>query len=177
MSKQNQTAPAVLTFDTVVELLSVLDGSNMPTTIDFRDGALRLKVQRGLPAGVHTVTQASEPVVAHAEVVQTSPAPAAPETAGGTSAASTPIDAAQSNGQAVESPIAGVFYHAPAPGEAPFVEVGTRVSADDVIGIVEVMKLMNTVRAGVSGVVTEVCSGDAELVEFGQALVRIDTEA
>ena len=72
------------------------------------------------------------------------------------------------------SPIAGVFYRAPGPDAPPFVEVGQRVAADDVIGIVEVMKLMNTVRAGVAGTVIEVCVGNAELVEFEQVLVRID---
>jgi acetyl-CoA carboxylase biotin carboxyl carrier protein len=73
----------------------------------------------------------------------------------------------------VPAPIAGVFYRAPRPDADPFVEVGTHVDADDVVGIVEVMKLMNTVRAGIAGVVTEIRAGNAELVEFGEVLMRI----
>jgi hypothetical protein len=58
-------------------------------------------------------------------------------------------------------------------GLIQFVEVGQAVDEDTVIGIVEVMKLMNTVRSGVTGVVTEVCADNAVLVEFGQPLVRV----
>ena len=57
----------------------------------------------------------------------------------------------------VESPLLGVFYRAPKPGEPPFVEVGAQVEADTVVAIIEVMKLMNSVRAGVKGEVIEIC--------------------
>jgi acetyl-CoA carboxylase biotin carboxyl carrier protein len=73
----------------------------------------------------------------------------------------------------VPAPIAGVCYRATSPDADPFVEVGQAVDEDTVIGIVEVMKLMNTVRSGVTGVVTEVCADNAVLVEFGQPLVRV----
>jgi acetyl-CoA carboxylase biotin carboxyl carrier protein len=85
-----------------------------------------------------------------------------------------PAGGATPQGEPVPSPIAGVFYRAPSPDAPPFVEVGQQVSADDVIGIVEVMKLMNTVRAGVAGTVVEICVDNAELVEFEQVLVRIE---
>lgn len=158
-----------LTFDTVVELLTMLDGAAMPTRIEFRDGPLRLKIERGMPAP-------AAPVVAAAPVPQvTTPAPvsAPAETPAPVAPAA---DAGEAPGEAVVAPIAGVFYRAPSPDAEPFVEVGRRVAADDVIGIVEVMKLMNTVRAGVAGTVIEVCAGNAELVEFGQVLVRIEPE-
>ena len=58
---------------------------------------------------------------------------------------------------AVRAPLPGTFYRAPRPGAAPFVEVGSRVSADTVVGIVETMKLMNSVHAGVAGTVAEIC--------------------
>lgn len=73
----------------------------------------------------------------------------------------------------VVSPLLGVFYRAPKPGEPPFVEVGQLVQEDTIIGIVEVMKLMNSVRAGVSGEVVVVHAANAEMVEFDQPLVRI----
>jgi acetyl-CoA carboxylase biotin carboxyl carrier protein len=75
----------------------------------------------------------------------------------------------------VRAPLLGTFYRAPKPGAAPFVEAGATVEADSIIGIIEVMKLMNTVRAGVRGVVREICAQDGTLVEHGQTLLRIDT--
>jgi len=78
---------------------------------------------------------------------------------------------------AVRAPLPGTFYRAPRPGAAPFAEVGSRVGADTVIGIVETMKLMNSVPAGVAGVVAEFCVTNAELVAQGAALLRIRAEA
>jgi acetyl-CoA carboxylase biotin carboxyl carrier protein len=73
----------------------------------------------------------------------------------------------------VLSPLLGVFYRAPKPGEPPFVEVGSRVEADTVIGIIEVMKLMNSARAGVAGEVVEVLAVNGEMVEHGEALMLV----
>jgi acetyl-CoA carboxylase biotin carboxyl carrier protein len=75
----------------------------------------------------------------------------------------------------VLSPLLGVYYRAPKPGEPPFIEVGQIVEPDSIIGIVEVMKLMNTVRAGASGLVTAIHAPNAEMVEFEQPLIRIRT--
>ena len=77
---------------------------------------------------------------------------------------------------AVRAPLPGTFYRAPRPGAAPFAEVGSQVGADTVIGIVETMKLMNSVPAGVAGVVAEFCVTNAELVAQGAALLRIRAE-
>ena len=74
---------------------------------------------------------------------------------------------------AVRAPLPGTFYRAPRPGAAPFVEVGSRVEADTVIGIVETMKLMNSVHAGVAGVVAGFCVANAELAAQGAVLLRI----
>jgi len=74
---------------------------------------------------------------------------------------------------AVRAPLPGTFYRAPRPGAAPFVEVGSRVGADTVIGIVETMKLMNSVHAGVTGTVAEFCVGNAEFAAHGATLLRI----
>ena len=59
----------------------------------------------------------------------------------------------------VRAPLLGMFYRAPKPGAPPFVEVGAQVEPDTIIGIIEVMKLMNTVRAGVRGEVGEILRG------------------
>jgi len=74
---------------------------------------------------------------------------------------------------AVRAPLPGTFYRAPRPGAAPFVEVGSRVGADTVVGIVETMKLMNSVHAGAAGTVAEICLGNAEFAAHGATLLRI----
>ncbi len=83
--------------------------------------------------------------------------------------------AAEAGGElvAVRAPLPGTFYRAPRPGAAPFVDVGSQVSADTVIGIVETMKLMNSVHAGVAGTVAEFCVQNAEFAAHGAILLRI----
>ena len=88
--------------------------------------------------------------------------------------AARPVDA---NLKDITSPMLGTFYRAPKPGSAPFVEIGSAVDEDSVIAIIEVMKLMNTVRAGVKGVIREILPGDESLVEFGDVLMRAQTDA
>ena len=74
---------------------------------------------------------------------------------------------------AVRAPLPGTFYRAPRPGAAPFVEVGSRVGADTVVGIVETMKLFNSVTAGAAGTVAEICLGNAQFADRGATLLRI----
>jgi acetyl-CoA carboxylase biotin carboxyl carrier protein len=76
----------------------------------------------------------------------------------------------------VRAPLLGTFYRAPKPGAAPFVEVGSRVEEDTVVGIVETMKLMNPVLAGVRGTVVEICVADGRFAEQGAVLLRVDPE-
>jgi acetyl-CoA carboxylase biotin carboxyl carrier protein len=73
----------------------------------------------------------------------------------------------------ISSPMLGTFYRAESPGSPPFIEVGARVQPDTTVAIIEVMKMMNSVPAGVSGTVVEVCSENAKLVEYGEPLFRV----
>jgi acetyl-CoA carboxylase biotin carboxyl carrier protein len=77
----------------------------------------------------------------------------------------------------VSAPLLGTFYRAPKPGSAPFVQAGSTVEENTIVGIIEVMKLMNTVRAGAKGSVRDILAVDGVLVEFGQPLLRIDKSA
>ncbi len=77
----------------------------------------------------------------------------------------------------VASPLLGIFYRAPKPGEPPFVEIGAKVEQDTVIGIIEVMKLMNTVRAGVRGEIAQILAENGALVEYGEILMRVRPKA
>jgi acetyl-CoA carboxylase biotin carboxyl carrier protein len=100
--------------------------------------------------------------------------PAAPAVAAAPAAvASTPKPASDPDVQDLPAPLLGTFYRAPKPGAPAFVEVGSQVSDDTIIGIIEVMKLMNTVRAGARGTITEIIAADGALVEFGAPLMRV----
>jgi acetyl-CoA carboxylase biotin carboxyl carrier protein len=74
----------------------------------------------------------------------------------------------------VKSPMVGTFYRAPEPGARPFVGVGQQVAAETIVCIIEVMKLMNSIPAGASGVVTQIAVADGEAVEYGQVLMVIE---
>jgi acetyl-CoA carboxylase biotin carboxyl carrier protein len=76
----------------------------------------------------------------------------------------------------VASPMLGTFYRAQAPGAPPFVDLGTRVDPDTVVCLIEVMKMMNSVPAGVVGTIVEVCAENAELVESGAPLFQVRPE-
>lgn len=73
----------------------------------------------------------------------------------------------------IESPMLGTFYRAEAPGAAPFVDLGSEVGADTTVCIIEVMKMMNSVQAGVAGTVAEITARNGELVEYGAPLFRV----
>jgi acetyl-CoA carboxylase biotin carboxyl carrier protein len=76
-------------------------------------------------------------------------------------------------GYAITAPMIGTFYSAPAPGEAPFVQLGDRVEIGQVIGIIEAMKIMNEIAADRSGIVKEVLVANAQAVEYGSPLIRL----
>ncbi|QUG92769.1 MULTISPECIES: acetyl-CoA carboxylase biotin carboxyl carrier protein [Pseudomonadaceae] len=77
----------------------------------------------------------------------------------------------------VMSPLPGVFYRSPKPGSPPFVEVGSRVEPTTLVCIIESMKLMNSVYAGVAGTVVDICFGDGDSVDSDEVLIRVDPEA
>lgn len=95
-------------------------------------------------------------------------APAAPEPA-----AQAPAAASEPKGTEVTAPMVGVFYAAPAPGDEPFVHVGSKVKAGETLCIIEAMKVLNEVTAEADGEVLEICVADGDLVEFGSCLMRI----
>ena len=103
-----------------------------------------------------------------APVAAPATAPAAPEPA-----AQAPAAAPEPQGVEVTAPMVGVFYAAPAPGDEPFVHVGSKVKAGETLCIIEAMKVLNEVTAEADGEVLEICVADGDLVEFGSCLMRI----
>ena len=146
----------------VKELLALLDNSSA-TTIEIRRGFTTYRVSRevshaGAAAGVH---QAVAGALASASAAVPTRAPAAPEPA--------PTRLLE-----VKSPMVGTFYKAPEPGAEPYVKAGSRVSVGQTLCIIEAMKIMNELEAEVSGTVREVLVEDAQPVEFGQILFRVE---
>jgi acetyl-CoA carboxylase biotin carboxyl carrier protein len=73
----------------------------------------------------------------------------------------------------IRAPMVGTFYQSPKPGADPYIDIGSQVKKDTVIGIIEVMKLMNSIPAGLSGELVEILAEDAQFVEKGQLLMRV----
>ena len=151
-----------LDHDQLRELLEQLSKSDIQ---EFRlEGEdFRLEVRRNLPV----MPSAPAPMVA---------APAALSAPQETAAAPPPppaTAASRSDLQAITAPMVGTFYRSPAPGESPFVELGTRIKAGQTVCILEAMKLMNELEADVAGEVVEILVENGTPVEFGQVLFRI----
>ncbi len=89
-------------------------------------------------------------------------------------AAAAPAAAPKAQLVDIKSPMVGTFYSAPEPGADPYVKAGSRVAAGQVVCIIEAMKIMNEIEAEVAGLVREVCVENAQPVEFGQPLFRVD---
>ena len=154
-----------LDHDQLHRLLEVLSDSDIQ---EFRleGDDFRLEVRRNMP----TVAVAAAPAAA---VV---PAPAPLQVSHEATAPSTPppaVPASRSDLVDVTAPMVGTFYRAPAPGEAPFVEVGTRIGVGQTICILEAMKLMNELEAEAAGEVVEILVDNGTPVEFGQVLMRV----
>lgn len=135
----------------------------------YHKGDVSIVVRRGAIAEDTPAPAATAPPVTAGEAAAVTPAPHVG--AGDRIQATAAVSAVA--GEPVTAPLLGTFYGTPKPGEPPFVRVGDRVEADTVVCIVEVMKLMNSVTAGVAGVVAAIHVKDGELVEHGQALFTI----
>ncbi len=143
--------------DQIKELISYLEESKL-TKLVFKKGDMEIQLEKGA-APLKFVS--AEPAFESDISLQGE--------RGGT------IRKAESDapGTYVKSPMVGTFYSASAPDQPPFVKVGDRVTNDTVVCIIEAMKVMNEVKAGVSGTVAEVLSDNAHPVEFGTRLFRI----
>jgi acetyl-CoA carboxylase biotin carboxyl carrier protein len=153
-----------LTNEDVQEILRLLDASTFDE-LHLSTDRFKLTLRRSAVGGWTQEMQTAGASVASA------PATGAAQT--GTSPASGARPAGADGLIEVRPPIIGTFYRAPKPGAAPFVEVGSRVEKETVVGIVETMKLMNSVYAGAAGVVVEICAANGHLVEQDHVLMRL----
>ena len=163
-----------LTAADVAEIMRLLEQSNFDELTLEMEG-IKLSLRRGAAAERSENASAASAAVA-APAAPSSVAPVAPKAnaAATAAAAAAPVVASTDpNLQDVVAPLLGTFYRSPKPGAPSFVEVGATVEEDTVVAIIEVMKLMNTVRAGVRGKVAEILPTDGALVEHGETLLRV----
>jgi acetyl-CoA carboxylase biotin carboxyl carrier protein len=157
-----------LSHEDVVRIIQILDASHFDELSLETDG-VKLNLRRN-GAGEPAAQGSQGTIPTHASSIQASEKPAAKVGAPVAVKASPVGEAGLVD---VRAPMLGVYYGAPKPGAAPFVTVGSSVDKDTAIGIIEVMKLMNSVSARVKGVVVETLVNDGEMVEYDQVLVRV----
>jgi acetyl-CoA carboxylase biotin carboxyl carrier protein len=178
-----------LDLNQLCELLTVLDKTGI-SELTLKSGELELTVRKGilasepstpaaLPAAAATIAPialgaASSTAASPDAVGENSGAAQAPPPAAISAAVSPPVD---TKWVSIISPMVGTFYRAAGPDEPPFVNVGDRIKVSQTVCIIEAMKLMNEIDADeVSGQVMEILVQNAEPVEYGQVLMRINPD-
>lgn len=163
-----------LTNDEVRQILKLIEESGYDD-VRLETGDFKLHVQKHvsrdsapLPPAAGDNPASSAPVVDHALN-----APAAPPAGAQSPAVPEPV---QEGIVAIRSPMLGTFFRASSPGEAPFVNEGSKVSPGDSVCLVEVMKLFNSVKSGVSGTVVKICAENGRMVEYDEVLMLIEED-
>ncbi len=148
----------------VRQLADILTETEL-TEIEVEHGELKIRVARELTVAAAPVQYAAAP----AAPVTTAPVPAS-----GAAMPSDPASIVARSGEEVKSPMVGTAYLKPSPEAAPFVQAGDKVKKGQTLLIVEAMKTMNPIAAPRDGVVADILVGDAQPVEFGEALVLLE---
>ena len=163
-----------LSEDDVLHILKLIDESKFDY-FQLEVGDLKITVSKGEPIPLSSST------VAAPQALNAAPGPAskgsaptvvpAPEAQ---PAKAKPKTAAVPEGLLpITAPLLGTFYVAPEPGAPPFVKVGATITEDTTVGLIEVMKVFNSVRAGVNGTLVEVVAQNGQFVEYGQTLFLV----
>ena len=138
--------------------------------IEIKHGDDKIALKRAQLQGFINHPIAAAPVAGHESVAAGAAAQAAPAGAIAGSEA-TGEDLAE-----IKSPIVGTFYATPSPDSEDYVEVGSRVDSETVICIIEAMKVMNEIKAEVSGTISEILVSNGQAVEYGQVLFRVKAD-
>jgi acetyl-CoA carboxylase biotin carboxyl carrier protein len=158
-----------LTHSDVESIMKIIDAAEHLNEIEIVLGNFRLHVVRGQGGG-----GSSMPAPAAPSAPRSQPQASAPVAQGAVAAPAPSVSTDIPPGAiAIRAPMLGIFYRSPAPGEKPFVEVGQRVRADDTVCLIEVMKLFNSIRAGVDGEIVAIFVENSALVEFDQVLICV----
>lgn len=151
-------------------LIDLVSESNI-SELEITEAEGKVRIVKAGPAAV--MVAAPPPITVAAPTPAPAPAPAQASAAAAAAAAPEPA-AAPPAARVVKSPMVGTFYRSASPGAKPFVEVGSAVKEGDPVCIIEAMKIMNEIESEVSGKVVEILAADAQPVEYGQVLFRVD---
>ncbi len=161
-AKTPPAAGAAPDLDILRQLVALLDGSSA-TSIKLQRGDASYEVSKGgIPLPHFGPPPGPPPALpAHGAHAQAAPVAGAPA-------------AAPSNLVDIKSPMVGTFYRSPEPGAEPYLKAGARIAPGQTLCIIEAMKIMNELESEVSGTVREILVEDAQPVEFGQVLFRVE---
>jgi len=151
-------------FPEVRSLIDLLKQNDL-AVLEFEKGDFRITLKT--PAGA---SSGATVIQGHASAPASAPLPSASSAPAEKAAAPEP---AKGNYKEITSPMVGTFYSSPSPDAPAFVEAGKTINADSVVCIIEAMKVMNEIKAEISGKVVEVVAENGKPVQFGQVLFRV----
>lgn len=138
-------------FKEILELIEAIDKSAL-TKFSFEEGYTKIKIEKNREETICTKPVTQNEVLQIKEEVER-------------------IES--DNFEYIKSPLIGTFYNSPSPEEEPYIAVGDKVSKNQVIGIIEVMKVMNEVKCNYDGIVEDILINNNDTVEYGQSLIKI----
>lgn len=169
-----------LTYEDLLQIVQLIDASSKCVRLHVKLGDIELEIERGTSDGrdarIHREAPA-DPIGDKEDGSRPEQVPTVAESE--RKKKSEPVALSTDippGAHVVKAPMIGTFYRSPEPGKPPFVEIGQRVEADDTVGLIEVMKLFNSISAGKAGVITGIFVKDAQPVEYGQPLIVIDPD-
>jgi acetyl-CoA carboxylase biotin carboxyl carrier protein len=159
----------------VKKLIEMLDGSSVDSVEISSEKGMKIRIGKtpqqrgGVPIPAPVAVPALLPTAPVGRMTPTEPMAAIPDPD-----AAPRAEPPKANLLEVKSPMVGTYYAQPEPGSKPYVSVGQRIEKGQILCIIEAMKIMNEIESEFSGVVKEVVASDAQPVEYGQVLMRVD---
>lgn len=157
MADDNSKSPRPFDAKTIKAFISLMSQNDI-SELDLREGPKRIRLKRGGPANAVQMIAAPAAQAAPASTVAPAPGPVKPD----------------KTVHAIKSPTPGTFYKSPDPDSPAFVTVGSRVTPESVVCVIEAMKIFNEIHAECNGVISKILVENAQPVEYGQVLFEVD---
>ena len=138
-------------FEEILELIEAIDKSTL-TKFSFKEGDTKIKIEKNRGETAYTQSALQNEDLEIKDDVE---------------------KIESDNFEYIKSPLIGTFYNSPSPEEEPYISIGDKISKDQVIGIIEVMKVMNEVKCNYNGIVEDILINNNDTVEYGQSLIKI----
>lgn len=170
MADQTPSNPGPFDVGTIKALVAMMSRHNL-SEIDLQQGEQRIRLRRG----PRVVTTTADPFAMQATSAIQPTTPSAPSPARNEAPGQAPAPASPARVlHEIKSPTPGTFYARPSPDAEPYVKVGSKVTPESVVCLIEAMKLFTEIFAEVNGVIAEILVQDKQPVEYGTVLFRVD---